>query len=1523
MKRFFMLFCGLIISLQIANAQAVVVGSENFDGSTHTFTSTPGTAWTTSYNPYNLAVSGTKSIWSEVPFGTGDSVILTTPVYDCSNYAYVSLRFSHICKVSPVDEVRVEYKLNNVGAQWQVLPAKSYKGNAANYGTTGFNAASYSIWNAADSLAMPANSWWKEEMFDLSNDVSYSGVQFRFIIKKGNVSGTQISHGWVIDNFELSASMYEIKPPVVEFLTHFPDTVGYTGPYTVKAKVVARTAIPVVHPVFNYTVSNPVSGTYSDSVLMTSVEGDSIWEAVIPQHIFGTTYSFYIYGHDTVGNYTLARSGFISAHIAGSGGGTYKYIGDTVNTTTTSYAPYYTYYDYSWSKMLYTSADLPNGTNSISEIAFKTYDMSNTTGVNNQEVYMKVVTDAAITNTNYVDPITDGATLVWTGNIPGNLGANKWVEIQLNTPFLVTSGNGLLIYWYNKDGSYEGSTCQWYANTSNNTLAVYNYSDGSMPTGGGNTTPRPIMRIVAGGVINDSNSVGMEEIITRDTAVAGQGRQEPVVVKIQNKGYANLHSAVIGWSVNGVVQTPKTWTGNLFDDYSDTVTVGYFSPAVNKYDTIVVWVNMPNGVLDTNRFDDTLSKVVFGAADLQYQWVSVPEDTVYSTGPHKMQMRLWSMSGNTTISNINLKYRYKDTTGTWLDSATLSMVNIGKDIWQAAIPNIRFKHHVEYTVTMKDYLNNDIVVSGYYYIKIGGGGVGSITDSIIYGSNSSNNCASPWVVTGDGTNRNVSVFLNSGLGNPSQSLVGLAYTPYQSITATFTRYHVQCYVKATTATSVSAYLDPIVEGATLVYDGDLNFNISGQPWCPVYFDRAYRIPAGQNLLVWWVDTSSLNSCSQNTTTIFWAQHTQTDGTYRDAHNYTSGCGGSNINNVYACVPYTMFYFGTEKSKDSTNSVALEEFASPTEGATVTGTQPVQVVIRNQGLIDLTSCEVGYSVDGVLQDTIHWTGLLPADFVDTIDFGTINILPNTIYELTAWVANPNGVYDSTNYDDTLTISTIACTGALTGVVSVDPSGNGDATSLSSVLYAVKNCGMSGKLTIEMADGVYAEGIDLTDLAGTMESTDTLVITSASGDPDDVIFKSGVTLKDLQNIVISNITFESTSHGVNFVSVCDNIEINGCNFILNPTATGTTVCGVRYNGTSTSPIMGNIRILNNTFSGGGTGIYMYYTYPSTTSMTTANNYITILNNTFNNVDQYGIYSYYYCKYDSIAHNVFNMRSSSTTQYGAYMYYYNRIDGGFFNNRITLNSTSTCYGFYDYYLNVANTGAQNNAPIFNNEIRKMAGSGTFYGIYVYYSNLDVMNNTVYSQGTGTSYNIYSSYANATYFSNVKGNISYTATTGTGYPLYISSATYAAGMDLDYNDYYSTGAYVGYVGSAISSLSALAAATGNDVHSVNVNPQFTNINTNLDFDNDAKLNFMMPNVGNLTFDIENAPRYGSTCMGAYTVEPKGFDLAAVSVSIPAGAIINTSIPVSMEVLNFGAAPISSATINWTINGVTQTPYA
>ena len=559
-----MLFCGLIISLQIANAQAVVVGSENFDGSTHTFTSTPGTAWTTSYNPYNLAVSGTKSIWSEVPFGTGDSVILTSPIYDCSNYAYVSLRFSHICKVSPMDEVRVEYRLNNVGAQWQALPANTYKGGASNYGVTGFNAASYTIWNASDSLAMPANSWWKEEMFDLSNDVSYSEVQIRFIIKKGNVSGTQISHGWVIDNFELSASMYEIKPPVVEFQTHYGDTVGVTGPYTIRAKVAARTAVPIVHPVFNYTASHAVVGTHSDSMLMTPVEGDSIWEAVIPQHIFGTTFTYYIYGHDSVGNYATARSGFYSKHMSAGAINDSIQIGSSVSGGNCIH-PWATLGTNNWTRTLYHASDVGNTTMpvSISGIAYvNSYSYYHVRhGV---KCYIGSTTDNAITSGAYEDPIAAGATLVYSGDL--NVTPN-WNKVTFQRTATIPAGQNVVVYWIDTAASLNpcsqnSGTIYW----SNNSMGYTNVARYGTEWSGcnGSTTTNstldglPTTRMYFGSSIEDSNSVALETILMADSVATSPSTQVPVKVSFRNKGYADLHSAVVNWWVNGVAQTPYT-----------------------------------------------------------------------------------------------------------------------------------------------------------------------------------------------------------------------------------------------------------------------------------------------------------------------------------------------------------------------------------------------------------------------------------------------------------------------------------------------------------------------------------------------------------------------------------------------------------------------------------------------------------------------------------------------------------------------------------------------------------------------------------------------------------------------------------------------------------------------------------------------------------------------------------------------------------------------------------------------------
>ena len=39
-----------------------------------------------------------------------------------------------------------------------------------------------------------------------------------------------------------------------------------------------------------------------------------------------------------------------------------------------------------------------------------------------------------------------------------------------------------------------------------------------------------------------------------------------------------LTSCVIDWTINGVAQTTYPWTGNLPEDFEETVTLGYFTP---------------------------------------------------------------------------------------------------------------------------------------------------------------------------------------------------------------------------------------------------------------------------------------------------------------------------------------------------------------------------------------------------------------------------------------------------------------------------------------------------------------------------------------------------------------------------------------------------------------------------------------------------------------------------------------------------------------------------------------------------------------------------------------------------------------------------------------------------------------------------------------------------------------------------------------------------------------------------------
>ena len=206
----------------------------------------------------------------------------------------------------------------------------------------------------------------------------------------------------------------------------------------------------------------------------------------------------------------------------------------------------------------------------------------------------------------------------------------------------------------------------------------------------------------------------------KNSVFVNPSAQIPVVVTIKNKGIANLDSCYIDWTLNGIPQVRHTWRGNLPDDFNATDTIGYFSPAANQYDTIMVWVSMPNGVYDSTTYDDTLVRVTYGMSGLDMYFVTSYGDTVYNTGPFPIQAYIASLTHTSVALPINLQVKY---TFNNIDSYdTLRMDSIGNNIYEAIISQHIFGTDIEYSITLLDSLGNVCSIINRFHIKRGIGG---------------------------------------------------------------------------------------------------------------------------------------------------------------------------------------------------------------------------------------------------------------------------------------------------------------------------------------------------------------------------------------------------------------------------------------------------------------------------------------------------------------------------------------------------------------------------------------------------------------------------------------------------------------------------------------------------------------------------------------------------------------------------------------------------------------------------------
>ncbi|MES2689419.1 MAG: hypothetical protein V4658_03395, partial [Bacteroidota bacterium] len=178
---------------------------------------------------------------------------------------------------------------------------------------------------------------------------------------------------------------------------------------------------------------------------------------------------------------------------------------------------------------------------------------------------------------------------------------SSWFKIDLTTPYIYDPSKSLLI-----DISVGGQSPfagVWKIKTTSGAGFVASSSQFSATPNilnGGSTA------ILGVDPITGLNNAGIERVLLPSVCANNQDAQ----VKVRNGGQNVINQVTVGWSINGVVQTPISLAGPI-DTFgsanNDTIiTLGNVS-FVSGVQTIKAWVSSPNSTPDSSPIDDTIN----------------------------------------------------------------------------------------------------------------------------------------------------------------------------------------------------------------------------------------------------------------------------------------------------------------------------------------------------------------------------------------------------------------------------------------------------------------------------------------------------------------------------------------------------------------------------------------------------------------------------------------------------------------------------------------------------------------------------------------------------------------------------------------------------------------------------------------------------------------------------------------------------------------------------------------------------
>ncbi len=590
----------LLFLLAVTGGYAqTVVFSEDFE-TVDSVTATGNPAWAIDNT---LQHSGVQSYHNSI--ATSDTSWLTTNAFSTTGNFYVLLDFWQICKIEFFDYGIIEVSNDN-GATWTKVTSAQYLGSGS-FGAQGnkFSAAAYPDWIPQTNSATPANSWFKNEQFDISALAQNAAqVMVRFKLYDGNATGANGNYGWVIDDIKVNASVAELIPPVITMQAPLYTGVVYsTGPFNITASITDTSGIASAS--VTYTVNNGTPST----VAMTNTTG-STYVGVIPAVNDNDTVCYYVTATDATANANTANkpsSGctnfIVSKGVSLSYGSNFE-VSDT--NWTASFLSGSTKWE--WGTPAYgVTTGAHSGTNAWDLNLATAYTLSSSCTLTSPVFDFSGAVNATLSfwqnrdldSYGYagttVQYTTDNTTWQVLGTV-GDPNAVNWYTYQPYTGAPV---------W---DGTSSGWVKSEYMLSALNNVvgpvrfrfvfASLSYSyyggDGMSIDDFSITLPIP-------------QDAGIKDV-TQPGAQASATSSNPVNVVLKNFGTLDITSADISYTIDGGTPVTQTWTGTLIPGDTVSVSLAGFTAPTGAF-TLCAYTTLTG---DTNSFNDTICISSFG-----------------------------------------------------------------------------------------------------------------------------------------------------------------------------------------------------------------------------------------------------------------------------------------------------------------------------------------------------------------------------------------------------------------------------------------------------------------------------------------------------------------------------------------------------------------------------------------------------------------------------------------------------------------------------------------------------------------------------------------------------------------------------------------------------------------------------------------------------------------------------------------------------------------------------------------------